>query len=96
MAKGPVFLERRSYRMRRMIDAVRLLPFLGVLLWMLPLGWPNPETAGAAVDQAVPMSTALKYLFGVWALLVLVCWLLWRRTADRISIILPPERDLPD
>ena len=28
------------------------------------------------------MSVALRYLFGVWALLILATWALWRRTRD--------------
>ncbi|MFC6584470.1 hypothetical protein [Sulfitobacter aestuariivivens] len=43
--RAPVFLERRRYRARRMMDAVRLLAFLGIALWMVPLMWGCPETA---------------------------------------------------
>ncbi|WP_299777119.1 hypothetical protein [uncultured Roseobacter sp.] len=63
---SPLFLERGSYRQRRVMDAARLVVFLGVGLWMIPLLWP---TAGAA-EEAVPMSRALLYVFGVWALLI--------------------------
>lgn len=81
MPKGPVFLERRNYRYRRMMDAIRLLPVLGLLLWMVPLFWPMAQPGVDGAPEAVPMSVALKYLFGVWVCLVLAAWLLWRRTA---------------
>ena len=96
MAKRPVFLERQNYRLRRMIDAIRLLPFLGVLLWMVPLGWPNPTDTGGGAAGGVPMSVALKYLFGVWMLLVLLGWLLWRRTAERVQQMQRPQADAGD
>ncbi|KIN66270.1 hypothetical protein Z946_282 [Sulfitobacter noctilucicola] len=81
ITKTPVFLERQSYRMRRMMDAVRLLPFLGVALWMVPLMWPLPDANGG---QGTSMSVALRYIFGVWCLLPFCAWLLWRRTRNRI------------
>ena len=73
------FLEKRSYRLRRLMDAVRLLPFLGLALWLVPLMWPLP--AGDAAPM--PMSSALLYLFGIWVLLVLGCLALWGRTRNR-------------
>ena len=67
-----MFLERQSYRRRRVNDAARVLPFIGTLLWMIPLLWPEN---GAAVRS----SSAIIYLFGVWGLLVLGAGLLsWR------------------
>lgn len=63
-----LFHERRGYRRRRQIDGARLLPLLGVVLLAVPLLWPrsgDPEVA------AVPMSSAITYIFGVWALLIL-------------------------
>ncbi|SDF85817.1 hypothetical protein [Sulfitobacter delicatus] len=86
MPRTPIFLEKRSYRQRRMMDAVRLLPFLGLMLWMVPLLWPVP-VAGVVAEAApaMPMSVALRYLFGVWLLLIFASWALWRRTRDIVS-----------
>ncbi|HBM61753.1 hypothetical protein ACFSDD_16460 [Salipiger marinus] len=63
--RAPVFLERQSYRRRRLMDAARVLPFLGLLLWLVPLLWPQGQEGG------VRSSSAIVYLFGVWAFLVL-------------------------
>ena len=86
---SPLFLERRSYRFRRMMDAVRLLPLLVLAFWMVPLLWPVPEILPDATPEttepAIAMSVALRYLFGVWALLILATWALWRRTRDVAS-----------
>ena len=71
-----VFLEKRSYRRRRMMDAVRLLPVLGMLLLMLPLFWPSDP--GAAGGDAIPMSTAVIYVFVVWLILICTAYVLWR------------------
>jgi len=62
--KPPVFLERQSYRRRRVIDAARMLPFIGLLLWLIPLLWREEG------EVAVRSSSAILYLFGVWILLV--------------------------
>lgn len=60
-APTPLFLERRSYRQRRLMDAARLMPLLGGVLWVVPLLW------GRAGE--VSTSTAMLYIFGVWLLL---------------------------
>ncbi|WP_298836838.1 hypothetical protein [uncultured Roseobacter sp.] len=65
----PVFLERGSYRQRRVTDAVRLLAVLGAVLWMIPLLWPTGEVAEGT---GMPMSRALSYVFGVWLLLICI------------------------
>lgn len=57
------------------MDAIRLVAVLGAGLWMIPLLWPS---TGAPADQAVPMSRALLYVFGVWALLIGASYLLAR------------------
>ena len=69
--RAPVFLERRSYRRRRLGDAARLLPLFGLVLVLLPLLW-SPDTTGAA------RLTAWEgvYLFAVWAVLILVAAIL--------------------
>lgn len=66
----PLFLERRSYRQRRLMDAARLLPLLGVLLWLIPLLWPQRDPAGEVA--AVSTSSAILYIFGVWVVLALI------------------------
>jgi hypothetical protein len=55
----PIFLERRSYRQRRVRDAARLLPLLGLVLWMLPLLFGVDGTPALT-------SQVLLYVFGVW------------------------------
>ncbi len=73
---SPVFLERRRYRLRRLMDALRLLPVVGVLLWMFPLLWPSQ---GAATIDRVPTSQALIYIFTVWIVLIVVSAVMWYR-----------------
>ncbi|MCG7495211.1 hypothetical protein [Thalassobius sp. Cn5-15] len=58
---SPLFLERRSYRLRRLMDAARLMPFLGALLFAVPLLWGANDTGG------VSSSRAMLYIFAVWA-----------------------------
>ena len=67
-ARPSLFLERQSYRRRRLADSARLLPFLGGALLVLPLLWPDtePETGG------VPLSSAIFYIFACWIGLILV------------------------
>lgn len=62
---APVFLARRSYRQRRMADAARLLPFVGVFLLLLPILWQPRATAAPDTVRGV------VYLFGIWTLLIL-------------------------
>ncbi|APE43846.1 hypothetical protein BOO69_10790 [Sulfitobacter alexandrii] len=77
-----MFLERRSYRRRRLMDAVRMWPLVGLALWMLPLLWPlSGDDSGAAM----PMSSALRYLFGVWVVLILGALALWWRTGRGVQ-----------
>lgn len=61
---APLFLARRSYRRRRMMDGARMLPLLGAVLFLLPALWspaesPAPDTGRGGI-----------YLFVVWAGLV--------------------------
>lgn len=91
MSQPPtVFLERQSYRRRRMMDAARLLPLLGAALLALPLLWPDTDQAAVASGAVEPvrMSEAIFYVFGVWAgLIVLAAFFAlaargWRDSAD--------------
>lgn len=72
--RSPLFLERQSYRRRRLIDMSRALPVIGALLWAVPLLWPTGPDSGTST------SVAIIYLFGVWLGMVLLgaimAWLL--------------------
>jgi hypothetical protein len=69
----PLFLARQAYRHRRLIDAARLLPFVGGFLFMVPVFWHPADTV--ASDTA----PGGLYLFAAWALMVAGAWLLARR-----------------
>jgi hypothetical protein len=61
--KPPLFLARASYRKRRLRDAARLLPVVGLVLLLLPLLWtPVAELRLSSVDAL--------YFFGVWLILI--------------------------
>jgi hypothetical protein len=67
----PLFLARRTYRRRRLMDALRLLPWVGAFFFGLPLLWGDPTTGHG-----------LLYLFAAWALLIVLSFALARRLTD--------------
>lgn len=67
-APPPVFLERQSYRRRRLLDAARLMPLIGAGLFAVPLLW----SRGGAETPATPTSAAILYIFSIWAGLIVV------------------------
>jgi hypothetical protein len=67
--RGPIFLERRSYRQRRLRDAARFLPILGAGLWMVPLLFGLDGVSSST-------SSVMLYVFGVWVLLAVLSALL--------------------
>lgn len=76
MPQSPLFLQRRSYRRRRIMDGLRMLPFLCALLWLVvPAMWPN----GAEEGTSTTLSSALGYLFTIWVLAIAASFALWRR-----------------
>ncbi len=68
-----LYLARQSYRRRRLIDAARLLPLLGVVLFLLPLLWTPAEAPESATARQG------LYVFVVWLALVVAAFLLARR-----------------
>jgi hypothetical protein len=58
-----------------MMDAIRLLPLVGLLLWLLPTLWAATDSDGV---EPVRMSQAIVYVFGVWVCLILSAGTLWR------------------
>ncbi|MGH1330601.1 MAG: hypothetical protein ACRBBK_06945 [Paracoccaceae bacterium] len=69
---APLFLERRSYRRRRLIDMARLLPVLACFLWMIPLLWSGGEGTART-------GRAMFYIFAIWIALIAVSAFLSRR-----------------
>ena len=70
------FVERRTYRRRRLMDISRLAPLIGALLFLVPLLWARQELDPSA--DVVPgsqsgssMSSAMIYIFSVWIGLIL-------------------------
>lgn len=80
MPEQRLFLERRSYRRRRMMDAVRILPLICAVLWLVvPAMWPNgdPQTGARGASQQTPLSHAIWYIFVVWVLAITAAFALW-------------------
>ncbi len=87
MRSGPVFLARRGYRLRRRIDALRLLPLAGTLLFLLPLLWSRDPDPSAGTPG---LAAQALYLFGVWAALALAAALLGRGLGQGEEAEAPP------
>ena len=66
----PKFLARAGYRRRRLADAARLVPIVGAVLMLVPVLWPETGTR---------TSSAMIYVFTVWAVLIVVIGLMSRR-----------------
>lgn len=68
--RTPLFLARRTYRRRRLMDGARMLPVLGAFFVLLPILWVPADGAG--------QNTARDgvYLFAVWAALIVLARLL--------------------
>lgn len=83
--KTPLFVERQTYRRRRLVDAARALPVLGGLLWLLPLLWSVPE-------QPTSASTGLIYVFSVWLGLPVIVGVLIRAMNRRAQATNPEDK----
>lgn len=83
---SPVFLARRAYRIRRRRDAVRLLPFAGIFLLLLPLLWSPGAGAGN------PTASDGIYFFVIWGLLILAAGWLSRGLSQGDDLMPEPAR----
>ncbi|WP_207102203.1 hypothetical protein [Paracoccus shandongensis] len=79
MPDRPLFLERASFRRRRLGDAARVLPVLAAGLILVPVWW-MPALASFAGGAV--------WLFGIWAGLIAAIWALHRalRRADAATL----------
>lgn len=69
MPHRPLFLERASFRRRRLGDAARVLPFVATLAVLIPVWW---------VPGTVSFAAGAIWLFGLWAALIFAIWALHR------------------
>ncbi len=77
---SPQFLDRRSYRRKRLIDAARLLPLMAAVLLLMPLPLefaPTPAQGGAVALGL--------YLFILWLVLILAAALMSRPLARALD-----------
>lgn len=70
-----LFLERQTYRRRRLIDAVKLVPVLGLVVFVLPLLWSGTGST----------SRGLLYLFIGWGALIILMAILSRRVSRAVG-----------
>lgn len=83
--RPPLFLARAVYRLRRRRDAARLVPLVGLFLFLLPLLWGAARAGGSVV-----------FVFVVWALLIAMAALLAPGLDDRTEAApVPPDGDGP-
>lgn len=69
--RRPLFLARRGYRSRRMMDLSRMLPVFGLFMLMLPLLRQSDGGLGTAGQIA--------YLFSAWLVMIVLALLLARQ-----------------
>lgn len=81
----PLFLERRNYRRRRLKDAARLLPVVGLVLFLMPLLF-APDGEGRTSTASVTI-----YVFAIWALLILAAVLIARVLGKPAADTLDPR-----
>ncbi|MFV0358860.1 hypothetical protein [Tropicimonas sp.] len=70
-----LFLGREIYRRRRIMDAARLLPVFGTVLFLMPILW--------AVERGT--AAGVVYLFSVWLGLILAAAFLSVRLAEPLE-----------
>lgn len=80
--RPPLFLERQVYRRRRLMDAARILPVLGLVALLLPALWAGGGQTGTGAESV--------YVFGLWAALILAAALLSRPLRDAQEREAPP------
>ena len=74
-----VFLERRGYRLRRVMDAARLLPLIGLVVMLLPVFM----GVGSSRNLAV-------FIFVVWVVLICLAGILGRVLGAELA---PPSEN---
>lgn len=87
MAERPLFLERASFRRRRLGDAARMLPVLAMILLLVPIWW-MPTTLSFALGAV--------WVFGLWAALIAAIFALHRALLRSEAIAARAAESDPD
>lgn len=66
------FLDKASYRQRRIRDGARILPVFAAIMMALPLMWPRGDEGQSLT------SSGMLYLFGLWFVLVVLAFAISR------------------
>ncbi|WP_252733354.1 hypothetical protein [Paracoccus marinaquae] len=82
MPDRPLFLERASFRRRRLGDAARVLPVVSALLVLLPVWW---------MPRLISFAAGAAWFFGLWAALILAVWALHRALLRAEAVTLRAE-----
>lgn len=82
-----LFLARRAYRLRRMMDAARLLPLFGAVLLCLPMLWVIDDT------RSVPTTYVMSFLFLSWLGMIGLAAFISSRLPDAPEDIEPSQSD---
>jgi len=73
----PQFLDQRTYRRKRLIDAAKVLPVLGGIIIIFPL--PFLFIDHVLARDAAPLAV---YFFGVWVVLIIGSAIFARRIGN--------------
>jgi len=80
--RGAVFLERGTYRRRRVMDGARILPVAGFVLILLPVLWSYENGSNVAAEAV--------YLFVLWCVLIILAAILARSLRPALKRDTPP------
>ena len=87
MAERPLFLERASFRRRRLGDAARVLPVAATALMLVPVWW---------VPRSLSFAGGAVWFFGLWAALIVAVMALHRALLRAESVAARAAGDDPD
>lgn len=86
MSERPLFLERASFRRRRLGDAARVLPVLAAALLLVPVWW---------MPERLSFAAGAIWMFGVWAGLIVAIGVLNRALRRAEGATLSAGDDAP-
>lgn len=77
MREPTQFLDLKTYRLRRLMDAAKMLPILGAVLFGFPL-----INLFSEPDEPKLLGATAIYLFLIWLLLIICAAVLARRLQE--------------